>query len=127
MCQVSTTLFNTALKANMKITQRRCHSKTVNYVPLGQDATYDKYGTDLRFINRLKNPIKITASVSASSITVNILGVKAADENFVVDLKSHITERTAKRINAVLNVTVSLNGSVVETKSFSSSYSTEKN
>ena len=122
MCQVSSTLFNTALKANMQITQRRCHSKTVNYLPLGRDATYDKNGTDLRFINRLKNPVKIVAFVSNSSVTVNILGEKAPGENYNVSLNSHITGKTSQRVNAILNVTVTLNGSVVETKSFSSSY-----
>lgn len=126
MCQVSSTLFNAALRANMKITQRRCHSIKVDYLPLGQDATYDKYGTDLKFVNRLKTPVKISAVVTNSSVTVSFLGNRAPDENFVVNLNSHVTERTPERTKAVLNVTVTLNGNVVETRTFNSSYGKKK-
>lgn len=126
MCQVSSTLFNAALRANMKITQRRCHSIKVDYLPLGQDATYDKYGTDLKFVNRLKTPVKISAVVTNSSVTVSFLGTRAPDENFVVSLNSHVTERTPERTKAVLNVTVTLNGNVVETRTFNSSYGKKK-
>ncbi|HZJ76502.1 MAG TPA: VanW family protein, partial [Oscillospiraceae bacterium] len=39
VCQVSTTLYQTALKSDMEITSRRNHGLPVGYVPMGQDAT----------------------------------------------------------------------------------------
>ena len=122
MCQVSSTLFNTALRANMNITQRHCHSKRVSYLPDGRDAGYSGSGVNFKFINPLKNPIKITASVSNSSVTINILGTKLPEENYKVNLESHVTSKTPTNLKAVLNVTVTLNGNVVKTKTYYSSY-----
>ncbi len=126
ICQVSTTTFNAALKANMEITERKCHSRTVGYVPKGRDAAYDGAGPNLRFINKLKNPVRIQTTTTNSSITVNILGTKIPEENYNVILDSKVTSKTEKIMKAILNVTVTLNGKVVKTKSFSSSYNIEK-
>ncbi len=126
ICQVSTTMFNAALKANMDITERKCHSRTVSYVPTGRDAAYDSSGVNLRFINNLKNPVRIQTSTTNSSVTINILGTKIPEENYNVNLDSKVTSKTEKTMKAILNVTVTLNGKVVKTKSFGSSYNIEK-
>jgi vancomycin resistance protein YoaR len=59
-CQVSTTLYNTALLAGMTIDERRPHSRVVYYVPRGQDATvnYDSR-VDLSFTNPFNHPVII--------------------------------------------------------------------
>jgi len=59
-CQVSTTLYNTALLAGMRIDERYPHSRIVFYVPRGRDATvnYDSK-VDLRFTNVLDHPVVI--------------------------------------------------------------------
>lgn len=51
ICQVSTTLFNAAVKANLEINERHPHSLTVSYVDLGKDAAVDWGNKDLRFTN----------------------------------------------------------------------------
>ena len=127
MCQVSSTLFTPALKAGLNITQRQSHSRPANYVKPGLDATYDSYGADFRFINSLKNPIKIQASTSETSVTINILGTKIPEENFTITIDPKITEQNAAYRKVVTTVTKSLNGKVLETKQFNSKYSLSKN
>lgn len=51
ICQVSTTLFNAAVKADLQIDERHPHSLTVSYVDLGKDAAVDWGNKDLRFTN----------------------------------------------------------------------------
>ena len=63
ICQISSTLYNAVLLANLEITERRNHTYTTSYVPAGKDATV-VYGTkDFKFKNSRTYPIKIEASV----------------------------------------------------------------
>ncbi len=73
ICQVSTTLFDAALYSKMTITQRRCHSMRVGYVPAGMDATVSWGSVDFRFRNDLTQPVKIQASAYNGVITVSFL------------------------------------------------------
>ena len=79
ICQIATTVYNAAVRANLEITERRCHSLTVGYVPLGHDATVNWGTTDLKFKNNTDYPIKIQASQSGGSVTVTIIGTKVND------------------------------------------------
>lgn len=76
ICQVSTTLFNAALFANLKIRERQSHGMPVPYVPLGRDATVDYAVVDLKFENTTGSPIAISAEVTSGQITFRILGKK---------------------------------------------------
>ena len=51
ICQVSTTLFNAAVKADLEIVERHNHSLTVSYVDKGKDAAVNWGDKDLRFKN----------------------------------------------------------------------------
>ena len=76
ICQISSTLYNAVLLANLEITQRRNHSYTTTYVPPGRDATV-VYGTqDFKFKNSRKYPIKIEATVSTGIVEFKIHGMK---------------------------------------------------
>ena len=59
ICQVSTTLFNAAVKADMQIDERHNHSLTVHYVDKGKDATVDWGNQDLKFTNTSADDIYI--------------------------------------------------------------------
>ncbi len=59
ICQVSTTLFNAAVKADMEIVERHNHSLTVHYVDKGKDATVDWGHQDFRFKNNSEDNIYI--------------------------------------------------------------------
>lgn len=76
ICQVSTTLYNAALFANLKIVKRTNHSMPVPYVPLGRDAAVDYGKIDLEFENSLEIPIAISSDWVPGKLTFRILGVK---------------------------------------------------
>ncbi len=59
ICQVSTTLFNAAVKADMEILERHNHSLTVSYVDKGKDATVSWDSQDFRFKNTSDDDIYI--------------------------------------------------------------------
>ena len=73
VCQVSSTLYNAALEANLEITERHPHSKRVYYVPEGKDAATSYGSVDLKFKNTLGYPIKIKSYVRDGSISVEII------------------------------------------------------
>ncbi len=76
ICQVSSTLYNTAVLADLEIVYRTNHSKPVSYIPLGRDATVS-YGTiDFIFKNNKETPVKIETIADGSKLTINIYGRK---------------------------------------------------
>lgn len=76
ICQISSTLYNAVLEANLEIVERHNHSFTAGYLPAGKDATVSYGALDFRFKNSRKYPIKITASISGGVATVSIWGLK---------------------------------------------------
>lgn len=76
ICQISTTLYDTVLYANLKIIERKNHMFTSSYVGIGRDATVS-YGTiDFKFQNTRKYPIIIKASVQNGIAKIDIYGIK---------------------------------------------------
>lgn len=69
VCQVASTMFNTSLKANLKIVQRHQHSQRVSYVPLGRDAAIYWGSEDFRFKNNTNYPIKIKMTCKDGKLT----------------------------------------------------------
>lgn len=59
ICQVSTTLFNAAVKADLEIVERHNHSLTVGYVDKGKDAAVNWGSQDLRFTNNTGDDVYI--------------------------------------------------------------------
>lgn len=92
ICQVSSTLYNTALYANMEIVERKNHSFPVAYTPKGQDATVVMGSIDFRFRNSSSHPIKIVSSVSGGKCTVTFLGTK--ENNFKVKIDNTVVSTT---------------------------------
>ncbi|MFF0826687.1 VanW family protein [Brevibacillus sp. NPDC003359] len=61
ICQVSSTLYNATAEAGMIMVERHNHSKSVGYVPVGQDATVAYGYMDFKFTNLYDFPVKIKA------------------------------------------------------------------
>jgi vancomycin resistance protein YoaR len=74
MCQVSTTLYNAVLLANLEITSRTHHSIPSHYVPLGMDATVVYGAKDFQFKNNTSSIIVVQTLVSNRTLTMRILG-----------------------------------------------------
>jgi vancomycin resistance protein YoaR len=74
VCQVSTTVFNAAYDAGLKITARTNHALYISHYPLGRDATVNYPDTDLRFVNDTKHWLLLRTFVGSSSLTVTLYG-----------------------------------------------------
>ena len=112
ICQVSTTLYNAVVRANLEIVQRRNHSLSVTYVPLGQDAMVSIGSSDFKFKNNREYPIKVVASTGTGSITCQIYGLKNETE-YEVKLETTIVSRTATNTKTQTYKVLYLNGKEV--------------
>ncbi len=81
ICQVSTTLYNAGLLAELKMVKRIPHSIPSAYVPLGLDATISTGGPDFEFKNNTDYPIAIIVKCNGpdKKIRVQIYGHKPRD------------------------------------------------
>lgn len=91
ICQISSTLYNAALLANLKITERRNHSFKTSYAEPGRDATVVYGSQDFKFKNNRKYPIRIDASVKSGVAKISIYGIKEDDE-YTVKIRAYVTE-----------------------------------
>lgn len=74
ICQVSSTMYNSVVFADLEITARRNHTLPVSYVPLGRDATVSYGATDFKFKNNTNFPVEIRAIAESGLNTIIILG-----------------------------------------------------
>ena len=91
ICQVSTTLYNAVLRANLEVLSRRNHGYIVSYVDIGTDATIAYPTTDFQFKNNRNYAVKIVASAKNGILKIDILGVKEEVE-YEVLIESEITQ-----------------------------------
>lgn len=89
ICQVSTTLYNAVLRAELEVTERSPHSMTVHYVSLSEDAAIAGTYKDFKFINSTDYPIYIEGyTTSDKKITFNIYGKETRDSNRTISFES---------------------------------------
>ena len=89
ICQVSTTLYNAALLAEVEIVERYNHSMSVGYVPLSMDAALAGTWKDLKLKNNTDTPIYIEAIYDASGkLTFNIYGAETRPSNRTIEYVS---------------------------------------
>ena len=88
ICQVSSTLYNAVLLANLEIVERSNHTFKPTYVPAGQDATVSWGAPDFKFKNNRNYPIRISASTSNGTILFNVYGLKS-DDDYQVKILSY--------------------------------------
>lgn len=76
ICQISSTLYNAVVLANLEVTQRRNHQFVTSYLPAGRDATVVYGSQDFKFKNTTKYPIKVMASINNGVAKIEIKGLK---------------------------------------------------
>ncbi len=74
VCQVSTTVFNAAFEAGLKITARTNHALYISHYPQGRDATVNYPDVDLKFVNDTGHWLLLRTFVGSSSLTVSLYG-----------------------------------------------------
>ena len=114
ICQITTTLYNAVLYANLDIVQRSNHQFIPSYSSASRDATVVYGAIDFQFKNNRAYPIKIYCSVSGGVAKCNIFGVKT-DNDYEVQLSSRITSTTSNAIYSEAYKTLKKNGTVIST------------
>ncbi len=96
ICQVSTTLYNAVLLAELEVTERHNHSMIVTYVEPSADAAIaESGGKNFKFVNNTEYPIYIEGSTTSDKhITFTIYGVETRDAGRKVSFKSEVLETT---------------------------------
>lgn len=93
VCQVSSTLFNAVLLADLTITERHPHSWPMGYVDIGRDATISTGGKNFCFVNSTSAPLTVAAVVDeqAQTVTLSLYGTPALPEGQYVVVSSENT------------------------------------
>lgn len=95
ICQVSTTLYNAVIRAELKVNERYNHSMIVTYVDPSADAAIaESSGMDFRFTNNLSSPVYIEGSTYNGSITFTIYGVETRASNRKISFVSETLSET---------------------------------
>lgn len=95
ICQVSTTLYNAVLQAELEVTERYNHSMIVTYVDPSADAAIaESSGKDFKFRNNLDYPVYIDGyTTPEKQITFTIYGLETRDSGREVIYESEVLER----------------------------------
>lgn len=96
ICQVSTTLYNAVLLAELEVTERHNHSMIVTYVDPSADAAIaESAGKDFRFVNNTETPIYIEGyTTDDKQIGFTIYGLETRDSSRKVVYESEVISKT---------------------------------
>lgn len=95
VCQVSSTLYNTQLKAGILPTERRNHSKAVSYVPRGLDATLATGSIDYKFKNTHDYPIVINTKAGNGKLTIEFWSNEKALKDITYEARGYASGNIA--------------------------------
>ena len=115
ICQITSTLYNAVLYANLGIVSRSNHQFVPSYVTASRDATVVYGAIDFKFKNTRDYPIKITCSVSKGIATFNIYGLRS-DNEYDVEISSRVTGTTSSAIYSEAYRILKQNGQVVKSE-----------
>ncbi|MEC0370748.1 VanW family protein [Paenibacillus chibensis] len=88
ICQVSSTVYNAALRTGLQIVERRNHSLPVSYLPKGQDATFAEGSINFRFKNTTGKTLIIRAQVEDNTLTVKFFGTFPKNVEYSVESRT---------------------------------------
>ena len=95
ICQVSSTLYNAVLRAELQVDERHNHSMIVSYVDLSSDAAISGTSKDFKFTNNTENPIYIEGiTTEDKQVVFTIYGVETRPSNRVVSYESEKISET---------------------------------
>ena len=113
ICQITSTLYNAVLYANLEIVERSNHQFVPSYVTASRDATVVYGSIDFKFKNNRNYPIKLICSVANGVASFQIFGLKT-DNEYEVVISSYETGRTSNAIYSEAYKILKQNGQVVD-------------
>ena len=84
ICQVSSTLYNAVLYADLEIVERSNHQFVPSYANASRDATVVYGAIDFKFKNNRNYPIRIRTNTSGKKVRIYIYGLKTDNDYKVV-------------------------------------------
>lgn len=115
ICQITSTLYNAVLYANLEIVERSNHQFVPSYVTASRDATVVYGSIDFKFKNNRDYPIKIVCSVSGGIAKFDIYGLRT-DNEYEVEISSYVTGSTTDSTYSEAYRILKQNGQVVSTE-----------
>lgn len=112
ICQITTTLYNAVVYANLEIVERSNHQFVPSYAPASRDATVVYGSIDFKFKNNRNYPIKILCSVQNGIANFQIYGLKT-DNDYEVVISNRVTGTTSNAIYSEAYKILKQNGQVV--------------
>ena len=94
ICQVSSTLYNAVIRAELEVTERFNHSMIVGYVDKSADAAISEETKDFKFTNNYDIPIFIEGyTTDDKKITFNIYGKETRSADRTISFESEVLEQ----------------------------------
>lgn len=103
ICQVSTTLYNAVIRAELTVTMRYNHSMLVSYVEPSDDAAIASGIKDLQFVNSTEYPVYIEGYCTNGIITMKVYGVETRPANRVVSFESEVISEAEPQVDYTLS------------------------
>ena len=118
VCQVSSTLFNAVMMADLSVTERHHHSWPMHYVPIGRDATIATGSKDFKFVNSTEGELVIFAHLDkkAKKVTVRLYGIHSPDFDHIEIVSKRTGSLPAKGTKVRLDESLSAGSRVEERK-----------
>ena len=88
VCQVSTTLYNAVIRAELEILERHPHSMVVHYVPYSSDAAISEGNKDLKFRNNQDYPVYLASDADGEGLYFSVYGKETRPESRTVEFVS---------------------------------------
>lgn len=113
ICQITSTLYNAVVYANLEVTQRTNHQFIPSYVTASRDATVVYGSIDFQFKNNRNYPIKLVCSVSGGIANFQIFGMRQEDD-CEVQISSYETGRSSTAIYSEAYKILKKDGQIVD-------------
>ena len=97
ICQISSTLYDAVVYANLEIVERHNHMFLAGYVGAGKDATVVYGAYDFKFKNTRKYPVMLKTSIGGGVARIDIFGIKE-DVEYEVEISSKILSYTPFKV-----------------------------
>ncbi len=97
VCQISSTLYNAALRSGINIVEFKHHSIISDYIPIGLDATISTNSPDLKLKNENSTPMYIVSYMNRSekNVTVEIYGPPVVHPEYGEIILHYTSEKTS--------------------------------
>ena len=115
ICQITTTLYNAVVYANLEIVERTNHQFVPSYAPASRDATVVYGAIDFKFKNNRDYPIKLVCSVANGTASFQIFGLKN-ENDYQVEISNRVTSTTSSAIYSEAYKVLKQNGQVVSSE-----------